>query len=107
MPQIVEISLKIPSLRVTREGKDTPETISNADIRFTKRIELESIPKAGAMLTMSVGAHGSFECEVVRSDWIDDKNAFVIGCRYAKRSITPTDYQALVDAPDWELRPLI
>ena len=107
MPQIVEISLKIPSLRVLREGKDAPETISNADIRFSKRIELESIPKAGAVLTMGVGSGGSFECEVVRTEWIDDKNAFVIACRYAKRSISPTDYQALLDASDWELKPLI
>ena len=107
MAQIVEISLKVPSLRVRREGKDTPETISNSDVRFSKRIELDSIPKTGAMLTMELGGSGSFECEVTRSDWHHDKNLFVIACRYAKRSIAPADYQALLDAPDWELKPLI
>lgn len=107
MAQTVEISLKIPSLRVRREGKDDPETISNSDVRFIKRIEVESIPKAGAILAMDIASGGSFECEVVRSDWSDDKNCFVIACRYSKRSIAPADYQALIDAPDWELRPLI
>lgn len=107
MAQIVEISLKVPSLRVRREGKDTPETISNSDVRFTKRIELAAIPKAGEMLTMEVGGSSPFQCEVTRSDWHHDKNLFVIACRYAKRSIAPEAYQALLDASDWELRPLI
>jgi hypothetical protein len=107
MPQIVEISLKVPSLRVRREGKDAPETISNSDVRFSKRIELATIPKAGETLTMEVVGGGPFQCEVTRSDWHHDKNLFVIACRYAKRSIAPADYQTLLDAPDWELRPLI
>ena len=45
MAQTVEISLRIPSLRVRREGKETPETIANSDVRFGKRVELEAIPK--------------------------------------------------------------
>lgn len=107
MVQTVEISLRVPSLRVKREGKDTPETISNSDIRFIKRIEVESIPKAGTVLQMEIASHGSFESVVVRSDWHEDKNLFVIACQYGNRSIAPADYQALLDAPDWQLRPLI
>ena len=96
MAQIVEISLKIPSLRVRREGKEDPETITNSEVRFTKRVELESIPKIGEVLTMEIGSGGSFECEVSRSDWRDDMNIFVVACRYSKRSISPADYQALI-----------
>jgi hypothetical protein len=107
MVQTVEISLRVPSLRVKREGKDTPETISNSDIRFIKRVDVDSIPKAGTVLTMEVASHGSFESVVVRSDWHEGKNLFVIACQYKNRSITPTDYQALLDATDWQLRPLI
>jgi hypothetical protein len=107
MVQTVEISLRVPSLRVKREGKDTPETISNSDVRFVKRIEVDSIPKAGTVLTMEMAPQGSFESVVVRSDWHEDKNLFVIACQYRNRSITPGDYQALLDAPDWQLRPLI
>ena len=105
--QTVEISLRVPSLRVRREGKEDLETIVNSDIRFCKRIELEPIPKAGVVLQMTVGEAGSFECQVVGSNWHDGKNMFVIACTYGKRSITHADYQALIDASDWELRPLL
>jgi hypothetical protein len=107
MAQIVEISLRVPSLRMRREDKDVLETISNSDARFIKRVEVETIPKTGMVLAMEVNATSSLECEVVRSDWHESKNIFVIACQYKRRSIAPADYQALLDAPDWELRPLI
>jgi nucleoside recognition membrane protein YjiH len=107
MAQTVEISLRIPSLRVRREGKEDPETIANGDVRFIKQVELTAIPKAGESLTMTVGSSDSFACEVVRSDWQNDKNMFVIACRYSKRSISLVEYQALMDAPDWQVRPLL
>ena len=107
MPQTIEISLRVPSLRVKREGKDTPETISNSDVRFIKRIEVDTIPKVGTVLVMDVASHGSFESVVVRSDWHEGKNTFVVACQYKNRSITPADYQAFLDATDWQLRPLI
>ncbi len=107
MAQTVEISLRIPSLRVRREGMEAPETITNSDVRFSKRIEVDAIPKPGTMLTMSIGAAITFECEVVRSDWREDKNMFVVACRYSKRSIPVAEYQALMDSPEWEMRPLL
>jgi hypothetical protein len=107
MAQTVEISLRIPSLRVRREGTDTPETINNSDVRFCKHIEIESIPKPGVLLTMAVGADGSFDCEVLRSDWHHDKNMFVIACRYSKRSMSAADYHALMNSSDWQVRALI
>ena len=107
MIQTVEISLRVPSLRVRREGTDKPETISNSDIRFIKRIEVDSIPKTGTVLKMEIASRGSFDSVVVRSDWHEEKNLFVVACQYGNRSITPADYQALLDAPDWQLKPLI
>jgi len=107
MAQTVEISLRIPSLRVRREGKDAPETIANSDVRFIKHVELGTIPKPGETLAMTVGSAGNFDCEVVRSDWQNDKNMFVVACRYSKRSITHAEYQALMDASDWQVRPLL
>ena len=102
-----EISLRIPSLRVRREGKDSPETISNNDIRFIKRVELERVPKSGDLLTMTIGSEASFQCEVVASNWHDDKNMFVTACRYSKRSISEAEYQALLNASDWRVRALL
>ena len=107
MTHTVEISLRIPSLRVRREGKEAPETITNSDVRFGKQVELEAIPKPGEILTMTVSSGGTFECDVVRSDWLQDKNMFVIACRYSKRSISPAEYQALMSASDWHVRALL
>jgi hypothetical protein len=107
MPNMLEISLRIPSLRIRREGKESPETIANNDVRFIKHIEVERIPKPGDVLTMMVGGGGSFQCEVVRSDWHDAKNMFVAACRYSKRSISEAEYQALMNASDWQVRALL
>jgi hypothetical protein len=104
--QTVEISLRIPSLRLKREGAD-PETIANSDVRFSKQVDVAAVPKPGEVLAMTVSSGESFDCEVVRSDWHDDKNMFVVACRYAKRSITPADYHALINSSDWQVRPLI
>jgi len=107
MPQTVEISLRIPSLRVRREETDTVETINNSDVRFCKRIEMDSIPKPGAVLTMASSAGENFECEVLRSDWHHDKNMFVIACRYSKRSVSAAEHAALMNSSDWQVRALI
>jgi hypothetical protein len=107
MAQTVEISLRIPSLRVKREDKDDLETINNSDVRFSKQIEVETIPKPGVVLTMTISSGETFECEVVRSDWHHDKNMFVVACRYSKRSVTPAEHQALMNASDWQVRALM
>jgi hypothetical protein len=107
MPQTVEISLRVPSLRVRREGKEALETITNSDIRFSKQLTMDSIPKAGEILKMDTSSGLTFECEVVRSDWHNDKNMFVLACRYSRRSISPAEYQALMESSDWQVRPLL
>ena len=107
MPQTVEISLRIPSLRVRKEETDTLETINNSDIRFSKQIEVDSIPKAGVVLTMGISSGETFQCDVVRSDWHHTKNMFVIACRYSKRSVSPAEYHALMNSTDWQVRALM
>jgi len=107
MPQIVEINLRIPSLRVRVEGKEDPETIANSDVRFSKQIELNAIPKAGEILDMTISSGATFQCAVVRSEWHHDKNLFVIACRYTKRSITPAEYQAFMESSDWLMKALL
>jgi hypothetical protein len=107
MAQTVEISLRIPSLRVRREGKEAPETIANSDVRFGKRVELEAIPKPGDILKMTLSSGGTFDCDVVRSDWQHDRNIFVVACRYSKRSISRAEYEALMGASDWQVRALL
>jgi hypothetical protein len=107
MTHTLEISLRIPSLRVRREGKEDLETIVNSEVRFFKNVEVETIPKLGDVLTMTVGSGGTFQCEVTRSDWHHEKHMFVAACRYSKRTIAEAEYQALVDATDWQVRGLL
>ena len=107
MAQTVEINLRIPSLRVARAGKEGLETITNSDVRFSKQVELAAIPKTGDVLRMTVSSGGTFDCDVVMSDWHQDKNMFVIACRYSKRSITAAEYQALMSSSDWQVKALL
>ena len=103
----VEISLRIPSLRARREGAENPATIANDGVRFIKHVDLEAVPRPGQMLTLTIASGGTFQCEVVRSEWQEDKNMFVTACRYAKRSISEDEYRALIDAPDWQARAIL
>jgi hypothetical protein len=107
MAQTVEISLRIPSLRIRRDGKEAMETVTNSDIRFTKQVELEAIPKAGEVLQMSISSGETFDCDVVASNWHHERNMFVIACRYSKRSISAAEYTALMESSDWLVRPLL
>ena|SRR5688572_13447583 len=106
MPQTVEISLKIPSLRVAA-GVNPAKTIGNDDVRFSKQIDMDHIPKVGDVLDMSISSGGTFACRVVRSDWHHEKNCFVIACRYSNRSISHAEYQALMNSSDWKMRALL
>jgi hypothetical protein len=108
MTHTLEISLRIPSLRIRgREGTEGTETIANGDVRFIKHVDLDKVPKPGDVLTMVVDSGGSFQCEVIRSDWHHEKNMFVIACRYSKRSISEPEYRALLDASDWQMKALL
>src|SRR5687767_2607382 len=107
MTHTVEISLRIPSLRARREGQENAATIANDGVRFIKHVDLEAVPQKGDVLTMTVGAGGTFQCEVVMSEWHHEKNMFVTACRYSKRSISEAEYRALIDASDWQVRALL
>ena len=107
MAQTVEISLRIPSLRVRREGKEELKTVAIGEASVHKHIELEAIPKAGEVLHLAVRSGETFDCEVVRSNWHDEKNMFVIACRYSKRSISAAEYEAFMDSSDWQVKALL
>jgi hypothetical protein len=107
MPQVVEINLRLPSLRMKATGDAEARTVVNSEVRFTKEVELNTIPKPGDILTMSAAGGQAFPCEVVQANWHDEKNRFVIACRYGKRTVTADDYLSIANAPDWTSRPLL
>ena len=107
MPQLVEISLRLPSLRMRPNEFAEMTMVDNKDVRFTKRVELASIPKPGDTLAMSAGDGEPFPCEVTQANWHHDKNIFVVACRYGKRSVSPEAYRAIANSPDWTSKPLL
>ena len=107
MPQIVQISLRLPSLRLRVSEGAEPTTVDNSDVRCTKQIEVQSIPKPGETLSMSIDNGETFPCEVVQANWRDDKNMFVVACRYSKRSVSPDTYRAISNSADRQTTSLL
>ena len=105
MPQIVEINLRLPSLRIKEDGGE-PRVINNGDVRFTKNVELPSIPKPGDLLTLSADDL-TFPCEVIQANWHESKNIFVVACKFERRSISPDEYRAISNSAEWLTKPLL
>jgi len=101
----VEVNLRVPSLVVRAAGKPD-QRIDNGSLRFAKRIPVEAIPKPGDWLPVSTRGGEPWECTVTRCDWSEEKNLFVVSCAYGRRSITPEEYDALLNDPDWTTKQL-
>ena len=102
----VEANLRIPSLTIKSDGSEPAQSINNSSNRFTKMITVSGVPKNGEPLQVSVAPDLSFDCVVTRSDWSDDRGIFIVSCSFARRSITPAEYQALTSDPAWALKQL-
>ena len=108
MVQEVVINLRIPSLTV--RGTDPSaevRRISNDAVRFLTRVEVPAIPKPGDVLTLEAAPGMSFTCDVLTVNWDERDIRFVVACRYSQRTIKPQEYNALVEASNWEARPLL
>jgi hypothetical protein len=80
--------------------------IPNSAVRFWKVIEVSALPQVGNALELSTRTY-AFQGTVKSLDWHDDKNRFVAACHYAKRSMTPEEYDSLRADPDWTMRSLV
>jgi hypothetical protein len=81
--------------------------IDHANVRFRKMIHVAAIPKPDQTLELDTRSGKVIQARVVRADWIESRELFVVSCQYANRSITPEEYGALSEDPAWELKPLI
>ena len=107
MAQQVQINLKVRSLTV-RPANEPVRRIDNSMVRFTRVIELPSIPKAGEILDMTAGAaQVPFQCTVTRADWDDRENMFIVSCAYTRTPMRADDYWALAEGSDWTQKSLI
>jgi hypothetical protein len=101
------INLKIRSLTLKTPG-EPPARVDNGGIRFTKVIELDAIPKVGAVMTLTAGPDQlPFECTVTRAEWDDRENMFVVACSYTKSPMAVADYYAISSGGDWTMKPLL
>ncbi len=80
--------------------------IDHSMVRFKKMLSVPSIPKPGEPLPL-VSSGRTFESKVVRADWHEGRELFVVACQYASRSISPDEYAAIMGDPEWEMKPLI
>jgi hypothetical protein len=78
-----------------------------ADVRFTKQVELETLPRVGESFDMSAGAL-TVPCKVLQRNWDEHKNLMVLACEYGGSSrISNEDYLTILEAPDWTPRTLL
>jgi hypothetical protein len=102
----VEINLQIPTVKDPIKNADG-WPVNNADIRFIKCIDLTPLPKPGDLIDLTVRPNHVIQASVTRRDWHEEKEMFVLACRYALRSIPRPQYLALTEDPDWTRRPLL
>lgn len=102
----VEISLRIPAVKdPLKDGSGSP--INNGDVRFMKRIEAAALPKSGDVIELATRPAYEFRATVVRADWHEEKELFVVSCKYAKSSIPRPEYLALMNDHEWTMKPLL
>jgi hypothetical protein len=104
--RIVEISLRIANTKHRKPGPDG-YPIDHAQVRFRKALTVATLPKPGDTLTLPTAAGVNLLATVVQTDWIDDKDMFVVACRHAARSISAEEYEALTSDPAWVMTPLL
>ena len=102
----VEVNLRIPTLTI-RSPHEPDRRIDNSIGRFPKLIQVPAIAKPGAPLQLSVSTGETLDCTVTRADWHEQQERFVVSCTYAKKSITPELYTALINDENWKTKTLV
>jgi hypothetical protein len=106
MPMEVEISLRVPNMKV-RALDENGYPIDHSAMRFKKLMTVPKIPKPDELLHLTTSSGRTFEAKVTRADWSEGRGIFVLSCQYGNRSISPEEYADLLQDPDWDLKPLI
>lgn len=97
----VEIELRIPTLTLKPEDVAAGR-VDNRLVRFRKVIQVPAFPPPGSTIELSANSTLAFECVIARADWHEEKQKFVLSCRYPKQRIFPHEYEALFNDPQWE-----
>ena len=97
----VEIELRIPTF-TTKTEDESVKRVDNSLVRFRKIIQVPAFPQPGSKIALSIGSEMAFECIISRADWHEEKQRFVLACKYPKQRIFPHEYEALLSDPQWE-----
>jgi hypothetical protein len=101
-----EVRLRVPNMKIRAlDSKGNP--IDHNSMRFRKVIEIPRFPHAGDSLELTTRAGRTLPATVARADLDESRSLFVLSCRLVGRSISPVDYAALSNDPDWELKYLL
>src|SRR6188472_2778224 len=106
MSMPVEVRLRVPNMKV-RALDQNGYPIDHSSMRFRKVIEVPRVPRVGDVLELTTSSGRSLQATVARADLDEPRGLFVVACQYAERSISPADYAALADDPEWELKHLL
>jgi len=106
MTREVEISLRVPNMKVRALDK-SGQSIDHASMRFKKMVTLPAMPKQGDTLQLTTSTGRTFSASVVRADWHEERELFVLSCQFGNRGITAEEYSDLVSDPEWALKPLV
>jgi hypothetical protein len=97
----VEIELQIPALTIEKEY-GLKGRIDNAHVRFRKVVVVPGCPPVGSQIAVSIRPDLNFECTIARADWHEEKQRFVLACKYPKRRLFPEEYDKLLNDDQWE-----
>ena len=105
MSQVIEVNLRIPQVKEPlKDASGWP--INNAAIRFTVRVEVSHVPKVGDVIPLATTL-GTFDGSVTQTEWSDEKELFIVHCKYSQRAIPQEEYLALMHDPQWRRKPLL
>ena len=96
----VEIELRIPTLTVKKDDGSTGR-IDNSLVRLKKVIQVPSFPPLGSTIELSAGPGLAFQCTIARADWHEQKQLFVLACKYPRR-LLPHEYELFLADPTWQ-----
>ena len=97
----VEIELRIPTLTLNKDDEN-PGRIDNTHVRFRKVIKVPAFPQPGTTLQLTAGSDLAFECTIARADWHEEKQLFVLACKYPRQRIFQNEYETLLNDPQWQ-----
>jgi hypothetical protein len=100
-----EVRLRVPNMK-QRALDPNGFPIDHSSMRFRRIIEIPKFPREGDLLDLTASGR-TLVAKVMRVDLDEPRSLFILSCQYAEKSISPDDYAALANDPEWPLKHLL